>query len=64
MAGAIGAAFTAASGKTTNPSLILLFTMVGVGLAFYAQSPRSNDARERATDIEHDKLSDDGNPHH
>jgi hypothetical protein len=50
MVGAAAAAFQAVSSKTSNPNVSLLFTFLGVGLAFFATAPRDPDAKQRSTD--------------
>jgi len=54
MIGAVAAGLTAAASKSTNPNMTLILTAVGMGLAFYANSPRNIESRDRSTD-EHDE---------
>lgn len=50
MAGAVAAALQAVSSKITDPKLSMLFTFLGVGLAFLASAPRDPSSHDRSTD--------------
>jgi hypothetical protein len=53
MAGAVAAGLTAIASKSDDPKITMLFTFLGVGLAFIANSPRDVHSLDRSTD-EHD----------
>jgi hypothetical protein len=50
IAGAVGAAMQAASMKSTNPNLVLWFSLLGVGLSWWADHPRDPHSQDRAED--------------
>jgi hypothetical protein len=64
LAGAVASGLQAVSIKTTDPRISMLFTFLGVVLAFLAAPPRDENLRERSTDVESARLTDDGNSHH
>ena len=54
MAGAIAAGLQAISSKSTDPRMTMLFTFLGVGLAFFASAPRDPTSSDRISD-KHDE---------
>jgi hypothetical protein len=59
IAAAVGAAMQAASIKATNPNLVVWFSLLGVGLSWWADHPRDPTSRDRADD-EADTEREDG----